>query len=286
MKYLLKILFVFLIFCPPGAYALGPDTMPNIIEPSQIEPCSGPASSLQLSEGDQKRLDLAQKLRLHLKMKGQDPAIVNAIYSVSIQTGVDFELLVLKAIMESDLGRVVETSKSSALGAFQFIEPTWLTLIKRYGEQIGQGHYAQAVTFKGKKPVVKNEMMRSEILALRYDPHVSALIKAHQIREETDVIRSMKRDTVTLADHYIAHMLGLALARDFYDLKNKNSIFAVASISNPQMREAARLNRPFFFDGKTALTAAQSYQRFERRVAREFRTIQSISQIKRISVCS
>ncbi|MCB1562900.1 MAG: hypothetical protein KDJ75_04930 [Alphaproteobacteria bacterium] len=242
-------------------------------------------ASILLSDPDQRRLELARSFTRHLEARGQDPAVIRALYRASVKSGVDFELLLLKAIMESDLGRATVAQESSARGVFQYIEPTWLTLINRYGSQIGYAHYAHAISLtKSGIPYIKgrNTYLKAEILALRHDPEASALIKAYQILEETEVIKAFKGgEAVTATDHYIAHMLGLSLAKEFYDLQKTGSILAVAGLGRADMREAAKLNRPFFYDGKKPLTASASYRRFERRVAKEMDNIRSVSNLKK-----
>jgi len=243
-----------------------------------------PALSITLQNKDMKRLKLAQSYINYMRAQGGDPGVIKSLYRASIRTGVDFELLLLKASLESDMGRFTAAARSSARGVFQYIEPTWLILISRYGDKIGRPDYAQAIKIGSRTgiPYFKgnDKYLRSEILALRHDADVSALIKAYQIIEETDVIRHYKGGKkVSTTDHYIAHMMGLNLAKDFYDLMNKNSILAVARLNKPQMREAAMLNKAFFYDKRRRpLTANLAYVQFQKRVAREVRKIRSIEK--------
>jgi hypothetical protein len=251
--------------------------------------CLKPAI-IKLDAQDQERLDMAQNFAVYLEEQGQDPRIISSLYSASLESGVDFKLLILKAMLESNLGSLNEAKHSSARGIFQYIEPTWLTLIKRYGKDIGYQHYADAISISRTSgaPSIKgnNEYLRSEILALRYDPHIAALIKAHQVNEEISQIRRYKRHwTVTATDHFIVHLLGLKLAKEYYAMKNSGSILTVASHRNASMREAARLNRPFFYNGKLALSAAESYKKFEARIKRQFREIDAVANSKRIKPC-
>ena len=258
---------------------------------AQAESCVKPASVMLLQSADEKRLELARSLKEYLKAQNQNEQLATAIYKASLKTGVDFELMVLKAKMESDLGRLNVAANSSARGAFQYIEPTWLTLVRRYGKNIGYEHYGEAIA-RAKYPGVPyikngNRYLKAEILSLRHDPEVSALIKAYQVREETDVIRSYKRGKrVTATDHYIVHMLGLPLAKEFYKMKNRGSIIAVAGLNNAAMREAARMNRVFFYNGKRALTAREAYVKFEKRVNREFATIQKVAYKNKTPACA
>jgi len=252
--------------------------------------CVKPASTLHLQSSDAKRLELARALKSYLKAQGRNTQLANAIYKASLKTGVDFELMVLKAKMESDLGRATIAAHSTARGSFQYIEPTWLTLMRRYGDEAGYPHYASAIErpqYPGPPRLkTKNPFLKAEILSLRHDPEISALLKAYQVREETAVIKSYKNgNKVTATDHYIAHMLGLSLAKEFYKMKNRGSIIAVAKLGNPAMREAARLNRPFFYAGKRPLTARKAYERFERRVRKEFKSLQTVSYKNKTPAC-
>lgn len=246
-------------------------------------------SSIHVHSKDNHNIKLARAFTTHLEKKGQNSRVIKSIFKASLQSGIEFEMLLMKAILESDLGRLNVASTSTARGVFQYIEPTWLVLMKRYGSDMGYPEYAQAISitrsgvpyFKGAK-----KFLRAEILALRYDTDTSALVKAHQIREETDMIRQYKGSAVNATDHYIAHMLGLSLAKEFYDLKRKGSIIAIAKLNRPAMREAARLNRIFFYDGKRALTASQSYKKFQARIERELRKIDKIANSKPAGICA
>jgi hypothetical protein len=212
---------------------------------------------------------------------------VTAIYEVSKKTGVDFDLLLLKAILESNIGENIVASNSSARGLFQFVENTWLVLMKRYGADLGYPGYAGSIEINKKTGLAKtaSQQKRKEILSLRNDPYISTYLKARQIREETSVIKCLKGASVTKTDHYIAHLLGLKLAGKFYSMISSGSPLPVANLGDSQLREAARLNRQFFFNGNTPLTARQAYRRIEQRVKREIKNIASISARKDENFC-
>ncbi len=227
---------------------------------------------INLLQRERNDIILASSLQKSLKDSGRDDRVISALYHASLKTGVDFELLVIKAMMESNLGLFVSSRQSSAKGVFHYIEATWLSLIHRYGEDIGLHEYAQAVSIsKANIPYLKpkNEHYRKKILALRLDPFISAMIKGYQIKEEGKIIRKWKNgEHVTVTDHFIVHMLGLNLAGTFYKLKNKRSDMKLANSKNAAMREAVRNNRFFFYDTKKkALNARQSYAKFRERVS-------------------
>ena len=259
--------------------------LPEIIINNTCEDNRKPTKiSITFENGDEQNLHLAKQMELIMAHSGYSKDVTRSLYRAYLKTGVDFKLLVLKAIMESDYGRFNVASNSSARGVFQYIESTWMVLMHRYGDKIGYGHYAKAIHYnpKTKTATLKGaaKHLRHEILALRHNPEASALIKSYQILEETDVIQGYKRGKkVTATDHYIAHMLGLYVMKDFYKLiKGKSSIAPARLSTNPHMREAARTNKAFFFKGQRALSAQESYLRFDVRVKAQFKKIDEMSK--------
>jgi hypothetical protein len=278
--------------CPARA---GYDTInPNIeirrAAPSCMDGVEQPVA-MTLSGKDHERLQLASAYIKHLESQGQDSAVIKSLYRASLKTGVDFDLLLMKALLESDLGRFNVAARSTARGVFQYIEPTWLILINRYGDKIGHPEYANAIKISRREGFPyfdgNDKYLKEEILAMRHDNDMSAMIKAYQIIEETDVIKGYKNGgTVTATDHYIAHMLGLKLAKDLYSMKARGSVFVLARLDNPQMREAAMLNKQFFYDRKkTPLAANAVYEQFEKRVGREMKRIRDVVRYTYAPAC-
>ena len=69
-----------------------------------------------------------------------------AIRRASSTTGVDFDFLMKTARRESAMNPSARASTSSASGLFQFIEQTWLGLVKREGPNLGLNDAAAART--------------------------------------------------------------------------------------------------------------------------------------------
>ncbi len=242
------------------------------------------ASSGQPHTGTEENKGLADSLRLYMKAQKQDPALIDALYTAAQETGVSFELMIIKAMIESNLGANTIAAKSSARGMFQYIEPTWLSLIKRHGEKIGHASYANALEYdpseKRYNPAQKSNVTLHEILALRDDALTASLIKAHQIIDEQSVLEGFKEGRApTITDHYIMHMLGIPLSRTFYRLNNANSSIIPAHLKNGMFNQAIALNPGFFYDdSKNALTAPQIYQRFAQTTANKIEALQKIDK--------
>jgi soluble lytic murein transglycosylase-like protein len=90
-------------------------------------------------------------------------------------TGVDFSYLMNAAMRESAFKPNARNPKSSATGMFQFIEQTWLAMVKRHGGKHGLSDLAQSVKQSGDgKYYVSSPQQRREILSLRSDPETAA----------------------------------------------------------------------------------------------------------------
>src|SRR3954465_2345389 len=90
-------------------------------------------------------------------------------------TGVDPAYLMALADKESSLLPDNKARTSSAEGLFQFIESTWLEVLRRYGPKHGFVAEAEAIQMAAGRPVVSDETDRERRLGLGRDPHLYAL---------------------------------------------------------------------------------------------------------------
>src|SRR5581483_8758028 len=68
--------------------------------------------------------------------------VVAALRKAAAATGSDFHYLLGTAMRESSLKPAAQSSTSSAGGLFQFIDQTWLGLVKNHGAKYGLGALA------------------------------------------------------------------------------------------------------------------------------------------------
>ena len=175
--------------------------------------------------------------------------VLAAIKSASRETGSDFAYLLSIAQRESNLDTTAKSKSSSATGLFQFIDQTWLSLIRRYGKDHGLGHYADAISrTESGRLVVGSPETRSAILALREDPKISALMAGESVAATKKSLECALGRQVCAGELYAAHFLGEGAARRLIAL-NEQCASDPADAAFPQ---AARVNRNVFYhaDGR------------------------------------
>src|SRR6187402_2891215 len=99
--------------------------------------------------------------------------VVAALKSAAAATGSDFHYLLGTAMRESSLKPTAQSSTSSAAGLFQFIDQTWLGLVKEHGGQHGLGNYAAAISKDSDGRYRADAGAKAAILALRKNPETA-----------------------------------------------------------------------------------------------------------------
>jgi len=172
------------------------------------------------------------------------PQIVAALQQAAAATGSDFHYLLSTAMRESGLKPQAQSSTSSASGLFQFVDQTWLGLVKKYGAQEGLGNAANAITADGTGHYrVADNADRQAILALRNNPQVAALMEGHYAQETKSTLEDTLGRSVGDGELYAAHFLGPNAACKLIQMNQSNPQAAAAS-AFPQ---AASANRSVFF---------------------------------------
>src|SRR3712207_5552120 len=103
-------------------------------------------------------------------------------------TGVDPAYLMALADKESSLLPASKADTSSAEGLFQFLESTWLEVLRRYGAKHGFHGAAEAVQRVRGQTVVADPAQRAWILNLRRDPYFSALMASEMINTHREIL--------------------------------------------------------------------------------------------------
>lgn len=171
--------------------------------------------------------------------------VQSAIRNAATTTGASFDYLLSTARRESALDPQARATTSSATGLFQFVDSTWMQMVKVAGPGLGLSSYADAIVQSDRGTyAAKDEASRQAILALRNNPEVNALLAGAftQMNRQT-LQNSLGRDP-TEGELYVAHFLGAAGATSLIRLAAKDGS-ALAADAFP--RQAAT-NRSVFYD--------------------------------------
>lgn len=170
--------------------------------------------------------------------------VVSAIRQGAERTGAGFDYLLKTAQRESSLEPDAKAKTSSATGLFQFIEQTWLAMVKQEGPRQGLSQYADAISESGGRLSVSDPAARERILQLRNDPQVAAVMAGALTQKNRDQLAGALGRQPQAGELYMAHVLG---ARGASDL-----IRAAASdpsrVAARDFPEAAAANRSIFYD--------------------------------------
>lgn len=162
-----------------------------------------------------------------------------AIARAAQATGIDFTYLLGQAKIESSLDPGARADTSSAAGLFQFTGSTWLTMLGRHGAEHGLG-WAQAAIAGGD---LGNPAIKSQIMALRFDPQASAAMAAELAGENRTALQGVLGREPDPAELYMAHFLGAEGAGRFLTALASDPEASAASL----LPRAAAANRAIFF---------------------------------------
>ncbi|MCK5556643.1 MAG: lytic transglycosylase domain-containing protein, partial [Alphaproteobacteria bacterium] len=98
--------------------------------------------------------------------------VIQAIEKASARTGANFSFMMDKASAESSFNPSATSKSSTATGLFQFIESTWLNMVKQHGAKHGMGKFANQIQIRNGRPCVDNCNVKDTILNLRKNPEI------------------------------------------------------------------------------------------------------------------
>ncbi|KZE18277.1 MULTISPECIES: flagellar biosynthesis protein FlgJ [Sphingomonas] len=168
----------------------------------------------------------------------------SAIAKASARTGVDFNYLLGQAQVESGLQANARAGTSSATGLYQFVEQSWLGVVKAHGAEHGMGWASDSIRQGSNgRYYVADPAARRAILNLRNDPQASSLMAAEHAADNKAALETALGRSATGTDLYMAHFLGLGGARQFLTTMQSNPDRSAAGM----FPAAARANRTIFY---------------------------------------
>jgi hypothetical protein len=176
------------------------------------------------------------------RLSPERATVVAALQNAASRTGSDFNYLLGTAMRESSLKPGAQSATSSATGLFQFIEQTWLGLVKDYGANHGLSQAANAIT-RGADGRYRAGGDKDAILALRKDPTIAALMAGEHAKQTGATLQSVLGRPPCGGELYAAHFLGPESACKLIKLAENNPGLSAAS----QFPGAAAANKSVFY---------------------------------------
>jgi len=164
-----------------------------------------------------------------------------AIQRAAKATGVDFGFLMRTAKRESGFNPGIHARTSSAAGLFQFVDQTWLSMLKQHGAKYGYGSYAAEA--------------RTSVMNLKLDPNAAAYMGAELASTCCAYLRGRIGREPTSGEIYVAHMLGPQGGAKLIECM-RTSPGADAAAMFP---EAAGANKTIFYPRGHPATVSQVY---------------------------
>lgn len=179
-----------------------------------------------------------------------------AIDTAGAKSDVDFDYLLQTAIRESSLDPEAKAQTSSATGLFQFLDSTWLQVMKQEGPRLGYQQYADAIQVsKDGDYYIADSKLRAEVLALREDPQVSADMAAAFTRSNGEYLFEKFGRMPSPGELYIAHFLGPQGAEKLFKAGLADPDQVAANLFPKQ----AQANRSIFYENGHARTIREVY---------------------------
>ncbi len=197
--------------------------------------------------------------------EGGRDRVTAAIRLASANTGVQFGYLLNQARLESGLNPDARARTSSATGLFQFIDQTWLGMVRQHGAEHGLGWAAAQIRQRPNgRYYVADAETRRQILDLRRQPEASSAMAAEYAADNGRYLEHRLGRPMQPVDLYLAHFLGAGGAARFLRAHDSNPDAPAA----PMLAQAARANRPIFYNRDGSMRSfAEIRARFAEKIA-------------------
>ncbi len=172
-----------------------------------------------------------------------ESAIVEHVIEAAKIADMDPALLMAIADKESSFAPKAKSSTSSASGLFQFVEATWFKALRAFGWRHGHEQEAMAIQGDDKEMRVAPQK-RAELLRLRNDPYLSAVLAAEMLKHDGEGIASRLGRPLTQGETYLIHFLGPEDAERFMKKMDDDPRASAAAL----LPKAAKANKPIFYE--------------------------------------
>jgi len=230
-----------------------------------------PATGLQSLSGQGQLGSLVETVARRAREDGAQlnisSDVLAAIQLSHLRTGIEFSYLAELAAVESRFDPATRSASSTAAGLYQFTEDTWLQVLRAHGDKYGLSEHARQIEYVpngagGGRLTVNDEQWRQQLLDMRYNARISALMAAEFASDNRRKLVSALGREVTSTDLYFAHFLGVADAIAFLSLlqvmpdETAGKLFPAAASANGSI---------FYPADEAPRTVAEVYALFDRK---------------------
>jgi hypothetical protein len=205
--------------------------------------------------------------------------IVDTILAAAEVTDVDPAYLMALADKESSFIPDNKARSSSAEGLFQFIDSTWLQMVRDFGPKYGLTDEAAAIDVSNGQYAIADAGMREHVLGLRRDSYVAALMAAEMMKRDRERIEQRIGRPISRSEYYLAHFFGVHSASRFMSLLDDKPKQSAPRV----FPAAARANRALFFtkQGRRTrqLTVAEVYDRLDEMIDRRLERYEDVRTV-------
>lgn len=195
--------------------------------------------------------------------KAEDPRMtpyLESARSVSRISKVGFSDILARAAQESNFNANLKNRSSSAAGPFQFIEQTWLDMLRRHGSAYGLGPEVAQIRCRNGVNSVADPALKRQLLDLRHDIHLSAAMAGRYLDEVGKDMSRMLRRQPTENERRMGYVLGPGGAAKLIRAAQQNP----NGSSGETLPQAAAANGSLFQGPNGALSNAEAVQRVTR----------------------
>ena len=168
----------------------------------------------------------------------------SAIGAAAQKTGVDFSYLLAQAKSESGLNPNAKAGNSSATGLYQFLDQSWLAIVKKHGSEHGYGWASDAISAKAGGGFTVAPHYRQAVMALREQAGPASLMAASYASDNAQSLNKTLSRDAKATDLYFCHFLGLGGAKRFLQARDASPNANAASL----FPREAQANRGIFYE--------------------------------------
>jgi hypothetical protein len=180
-----------------------------------------------------------------------------AIQRASSATGVDFGFLMRTAKRESGYNPSIRAHTSTGAGLFQFLDQSWLGILKQHGAKYGYSQYADMIQrgSDGRYYVAGGAEARASVMDLRLDPRASSYMAGELAAGSAAYLRGRIGREPSSGELYAAHMLGPAGSAKLIEAMRASPGGSAVAL----FPEAAAANKSIFYRDGHPASVAQVY---------------------------